>query len=62
MFRLTSSKFDVIVKWKRNFDKFAMELINPKPFTPMYVEHGIRNEPLALKAYEKLMFNRKIPI
>lgn len=43
-FRLTSSKFDVIVKRKRNFDKFAMELINPKPFTPMYVEHGIRND------------------
>lgn len=47
---------------ERNFDKFAMELINPRPFTPMYVEHGIRNEPLALKAYEKLMFNRKITV
>ena len=61
-FRLTSSKFDVIVKHKRNFDKFAIEFINPKPFTSWYVEHGIRNEPLALKAYEKLMFNRKTPV
>ena len=43
-FRLTASKFDLIVKRKRNFEKFAAELINPKPFTSRYVEHGIKYE------------------
>ena len=60
-FRLTSSKFDLIVKRKRNFEKFALERINPKQFTSRYVEHDIKNEPTALEAYEKLMFTRKTP-
>ena len=54
-FRLTASKFDLIVKRERNFEKFAAELINPKPFTSRYVEHGIKYEPVALEAYERLM-------
>ena len=61
-FRLTSSKFDLIVKRKRNFEKFATDLINPKEFTSRYVAHGIKNEPVALEAYEKLMFTRKTPV
>jgi len=43
-FRLTSSRFDLIVKPKRNFEKFVMELINPKQFTTRHVEHGVKNE------------------
>lgn len=34
-----------------------MELINPK-----HVEHGIKNEPVAREAYEKIMFTRKTPV
>ena len=54
-----SFKFDLIVKRKRNFGKFATELINLKPFTSRYVEDGIKNEPVALEAYEKLMYTLK---
>lgn len=61
-FQLTSSKFDLIVKRKRNFEKFAIDLINPKEFTSRYVAHGIKNEPIALEAYEKLMFTQKTPV
>ena len=61
-FRLTSSRFDLIVKRKRNFEKFVMELINPKEFTSRHVEHGIKNEPVALEAYEKIMFTTKTPV
>ena len=61
-FRLTSSKFDLIVKRKMNFEKFAIDLINPKEFTSRYVAHGIKNEPIALEAYEKLMFTRNTPV
>ena len=61
-FRLTASKFDLIVKRKRNFEKFAAELINLKPFTSRYVEHGIKYEPVAIEAYERLMYTRKTPV
>ena len=54
-FRLTASKFDLKVERRRNFETFATELINSKPFTSRYVECGIKNEPVAHEAYEKLM-------
>ena len=34
-----------------------MELINAK-----HVEHGIKNEPVAREAYEKIMLTRKTPV
>ena len=55
-FRFTASKFDLISKRQRNHEKFAADLINPKPFTSRYVEHGIKNEPIAIEQYEKFMF------
>ena len=39
-----------------------MDLINPKPFTSRYVEHGIKYEPIAIQEYEKVMFTRKTPV
>ena len=61
-FRFTASKFDLISKRQRNHEKFAADLINPKPFTSRYVEHGIKNEPIAIEQYEKIMFTRKTPV
>ena len=51
-FRFTASKFDLIVKRQRNHEKFAADMINPKPFTSRYVEHGLKHEPIALEQYE----------
>ena len=48
-FRFTASKFDLISKRQRNHKKFAVDLINPKPFTSRYVEHGIKYEPIAIQ-------------
>ena len=39
-----------------------MDLINPKPFTSRYVEHGIKYEPIAIQEYEKVMFTQKTPV
>ena len=61
-FRFTASKFDLISKRQRNHEKFAVDLINPKPFTSRYVEHGIKYEPIAIQEYEKVMFTRKTPV
>ena len=61
-FRFTASKFDLISKRQRNHEKFAADLINPKPFTSRYVEHGLKYEPIALQEYEKIMFTRKTPV
>lgn len=56
-FRFTASKFDLIVKRQRNHEKFAGDMINPKPFTSRYVEHGLKHEPIALEQYEKVMLS-----
>ncbi|CAH3177911.1 unnamed protein product [Porites evermanni] len=61
-FRFTASKFDLISKRQRHHEKFAVDLINPKPFTSRYVEHGIKYEPIAIQEYEKVMFTRKTPV
>jgi len=55
-FRFTASKFDLISKRQRNHENFAADLINPKPITSQYVEHGLKHEPIALQEYEKIMF------
>ena len=61
-FRFTASKFDLIPKRQRNHEKFSKDLINPKPFTSRYVEHGIKYEPIAIEEYEKIMSTRKTPV
>lgn len=61
-FRFTASKFDLIVKRQRNHEKFAADMINPKPFTSRYVEHGLKHEPIALEQYEKVMLSWKTPV
>lgn len=43
-------------------EKFAAGFINPKPFTSRFFEHGIKNEPIAIEQYEKIMFTRKTPV
>lgn len=54
-YRFTASRFQLISKRQRNHDKFAAELINPKPFSSRHVEHGLKYKPIALREYEKIM-------
>ena len=61
-FRFTASKFHSIVKRQRNHEKFAADMINPKPFTSRYVEHGLKHEPIAIEQYERVMLSRKTPV
>ena len=61
-YRFTASRFQLISKRQRNHDKFAAELINPKPFSSRHVEHGLKFEPIALREYEKIMLTRKTPV
>jgi len=61
-FRFTALKFDLISKRQRNHKKFSVNLINPKPFTSRYVEHGIKYQPIAIQEYDKIMFTQKTPV
>ena len=61
-FRFTASKFDLISKRQSSHEKFTGDLINLKQFTSRYVEHGIKNEPIAIGKYEKIMFTQKTPV
>jgi len=61
-YRFTASRFRLISKRQRNHDKFARELINPKPFSSSHVEHGLKLKPIALREYEKIMLTRKTPV
>ena len=36
--------------------------MHPKPFTSKYVSYGMKYEPVALREYEKFMFNRITPV
>ena len=60
-FRFTASKFDLISKRQRSHEKFAADPINPKPFNSRYVEHGIKNEPIAIEQYMKKLCFPKDP-
>ena len=61
-YRFTASSFQLIAKRQRNHDSFAQSIMHPKPFTSKYVAHGMKYEPVALREYEKFMFNRKTPV
>ena len=61
-FRFTASKFHLISKRQRNHENFADTLLNPKPVTSKYLEHGKKYEPVALVEYEKFMSSRRTPV
>jgi len=61
-YRFTASRFQLISERQRNHDKFAAQLINPKPFSSRHVEHGLKYEPIALREYKKIMLTRKTPV
>lgn len=61
-YRFTASSFQLIAKRQRNHESFAQSIMHPKPFTSKYVAHGMKFEPVALREYEKFMFNRKTPV
>jgi len=61
-YRFTASSFQLIAKRQRNHESFAQLIMHPKPFTSKYVAHGMKFEPVALREYEKFMFNRKTPV
>ena len=61
-YRFTASSFQLIAKRQRNHESFAQSIMHPKPFTSKYVAHGMKYELVALREYEKFMFNRKTPV
>ena len=61
-FRFTASQFQLISKRQRNHEGFAETLMNPKPVSSKYLEHGKKYEPVALMEYEKFMFSRRTPV
>lgn len=61
-FRFTASNFGLIFSRKRNHETLVDNLLNPKPFTSRYTEHGKKYEPVALREYQKHMHTIKKPI
>lgn len=61
-FRITASNFGLVMKRKRNHDSLADTLLNPKPFTSRYTDHGNKYEPVALLQYEKFMYSTRRPV
>ena len=61
-YRFTASSFQLIAKRQRNHESFAQSIMHPKPFTSKYVAHGMKYELVALREYEKFMFNGKTPV
>ncbi|XP_073237731.1 uncharacterized protein [Porites lutea] len=61
-FRFTASQFHLISRRQRNHDTFAEQLINPKLVTSKQLEHGKKFESVALREYEKYMFNKSTPV
>ena len=54
-FRFTVSNFGLIRDRKRNHESLVQNLINPKPFSSRYTNHGLKYEPIALEQYQKYM-------
>ena len=52
----------MISRRQRNHDTFAEQLINPKSVTSKQLEHGKKFESVALREYEKYMFNKSTPV
>ena len=52
-FRFTASNFGLIRDRKRNHESLVKNLINPKPFSSRYTNHGLKYEPIALEQYQK---------
>ena len=52
-FRFTASNFGLIRDRKRNHESLVKNLINPKPFSSRYTNHGVKYEPIALEQYQK---------
>ena len=61
-FRFTASQFHLIFRLQRNHDTFVEQLINPKSATSKQLKHGKKFESVALREYEKYMFNRSTPV
>ena len=61
-YRFTVSSFQLITRRQRNHESFAQSIMHPKPFTSKYVAHGMKYELVALREYEKFMFNGKTPV
>lgn len=49
------------MKRKRNHDSLADTLLNPKPFTSRYTDHGNKYEPVALLQYETFICPTRRP-
>lgn len=56
-FWLTTSNFGLIKERKRNHETLVKNLLNPKPFSSMYTNHGLKYEPVALEQYQKYMMS-----
>ena len=61
-FRFTASNFGLIRDRKRNHESLVNNLLNPKPFTSRYTNHGLKYEPIALEQYQKYMSSINKPV
>ncbi|KAK2568077.1 hypothetical protein P5673_008003 [Acropora cervicornis] len=53
-FRFTASNFGLIRDRKRNHESHVKNVINPKPFSSRYTNHGLKYEPIALEQYRNI--------
>lgn len=61
-FRFTASNFGLIRDRKRHHETLVKNLLNPKPFSSRYTNHGRKYEPVALEKYQKYMMSIRRPI
>ena len=61
-FRFTASNFGLIRERKRNHETLVKNLLNPKPFSSRYTNHGLKYEPVALEQYQKYMMSIRRPV
>ena len=61
-FWFTASNFGLIRERKRNHRTLVRNLLNPKPFSSRYTNHGLKYEPVALEQYQKYMMSIRRPV
>ena len=61
-FRFTASNFGLIRDRKRHHENLVKNLLNPKPFTSRYTNHGLKYEAIALEHYQKYMLSIHKPV
>ena len=61
-FRFTASNFGLIRDRKRHHETLVKNLLNPKPFSSRYTNHGLKYESVALEQYQRYMMSIRRPV